>query len=54
MKFELNIGVYNGDDLVDTVPYVVAAEPLARIFKLIPEDSNDISIHIENIEVVFE
>ena len=31
MKLELTVGVYDGDDLVDTVCYVVPVEPMLLI-----------------------
>lgn len=54
MKLELTVGVYDGDDLVDTVCYVVSAEPLARIFAYIPEDSVGVSVSIEGVKELFE
>ena len=54
MKLELTVGVYVGDDLVDTVCYVVPVEPLARIFDLIPEDYVDVSVSIEGLKELFE
>ena len=54
MKVELTVGVYSGDDLVDTVSYVVDYEPLARIFSTFPEDSVDFSVSIEGIKELYE
>lgn len=54
MKFELTVGVYDGDDLVDTVCYVVPGEPLARIFAQIPEDSVDVWLSFEGVKELFE
>ena len=54
MKVELTVGVYDGDDLVDTVCYVVSAEPLARIFSQISEDSVDVSVSIEGVKELYE
>ena len=54
MKLELTVGVYDGDDLVDTVCYVVPFEPIARIFAQIPEDSFDVSVNIEGIKELYE
>lgn len=54
MKFELTLGVYHGDDLVDTVCYVVPGEPLSRIFAQIAGGSADVSVDIEGLEVLFE
>lgn len=54
MKLELTVGVYDGDDLVDTVCYVVPFEPLARIFVQIPEDSVDVSLCIEGVKELYE
>lgn len=54
MKVELTVGVYSGDDLVDTVSYVVDCEPLARIFSTLPDDSVDIGVDIEGLRVVYE
>lgn len=54
MKVELTIGVYSGGDLVDTVSYVVACEPLARIFSTLPDDPDDIGVDIERLRVVYE
>lgn len=54
MKFELTVGVYDGDDFVDTVCYVVPAEPLARIFAQFPEDSVDVFVSIEGVKVLYE
>jgi hypothetical protein len=54
LKFELTVGVYDGDDLVDTVCYVVPAEPLACIFAQIPEDSVVVSVSIEGVKELYE
>lgn len=54
MKVELTVGVYDGDDFVDTFSYVVPVEPLARIFAQIPEDSVDVSVTIEGIKELYE
>ena len=54
MKLELTVGVYDGDDLVDTVCYVVPVEPLARIFVKIPGDFVDVSVSLEGLEVLYE
>lgn len=54
MKLELTVGVYDGDDLVDTVCYVVPAEPVARIFATIPEDSCSVYLSIEDVKELFE
>lgn len=54
MKFELTVGVYDGDYLVDTVCYVVPVEPLARIFAQIFKDSVDVSVSIEEIRELYE
>lgn len=54
MKVELTVGVYHGDDLVDTVSYVVDSFPLARIFSTIPEDSVDVSLAIEGLKELYE
>lgn len=54
MKLELTVGVYDADDLVDTVCYVVPVEPLARIFSTLPEDSVDVSVTIEGIKELYE
>lgn len=54
MKFELTVGVYDGDDLVDTVCYVVPFEPLARIVARIPEDSVDVSVSLEGLKELYE
>ena len=54
MKLELTVGLYDGVDLVDTVCYVVPAEPLARIFAQIPEDSVDVSVSIVGVKELFE
>jgi hypothetical protein len=54
VKLELTIGVYDGDDLFDTVCYVVPVEPLARIFAQIPEYSVDVSVSIEGIKELYE
>lgn len=54
MKFELTVGVYDGDDLVDTVCYVVPFEPLARIFAKIPVDSVDVLVSIEGVKELYE
>ena len=54
MKLELTVGVYDGDDLVDSVCYVVPAEPLARIFAQFPEDSVDVSVCLEGLKELFE
>lgn len=53
MKLELSVGVYDGDDLVDTVCYVVPVEPLACIFAQIPEDSV-VSVSIEGVKELYE
>lgn len=54
MKLELTVGVYDGDDFIDTVCYVVPFEPLGRIFAQIPEDSVDVLVSIEDVEVLYE
>lgn len=54
MKIELTVGVYSGDDLVDTVSYVVDSLPLVHIFSTIPEDSVDVSVAIEGLKELFE
>lgn len=54
MKLELVVGVYDGDDLVDSVCYVVPGEPLARIFAQIPEDSVDVSVILEGLKELNE
>lgn len=54
MKLELTVGVYDGDDLVDTVCYVVPVEPFARILAKIPEDSVDVSVTIEGVKELYE
>ena len=54
MKFKIDVGVYTGDDLVDTVSYVVPAEPLASSIFRIREDLDDVSLYIEGLEVLFE
>jgi hypothetical protein len=54
LKLELTVGFYDGDDLVDTVCYVVPVEPLARIFAQIPEDSVDFSVSIEDVKELYE
>lgn len=54
MKLELTVGVYDGDDLVDTVCYVVPAEPMIRICAQIPEDSVDVSVSIESLKEFYE
>jgi hypothetical protein len=54
MKVELTIGVYSGDDLVDTISYVVDSSPLSRIFSMLPEDSVDVSVTIEGIKELYE
>lgn len=54
MKLELTFGVYFGDDLVDTVCYVVPVEPLARIFAQIPDDSVDVTVSIEGVKELYE
>ena len=54
MKLELTVGVYHGDDLVDTVCCVVPFEPFARIFARLPEDSVDVSVNIEGIKELYE
>lgn len=54
MKLELTVGVYDGDDLIDTVCYVVPGEPLVRFFAQIPEDSVDVSVSIEGVKELYE
>ena len=54
MKLELTVGVYDGDDLVDTVCYVVPFEPLARIFAQLPEDTVDVTVSIEGVKELYE
>ena len=54
MKLELTVGVYDGDDLVDTVCYVVPVEPLARIFAQIPDDLVYVSLSIEGVKELYE
>lgn len=54
MKLELTVGVYDCDDLVDCVSYVVPVEPLARIFAQIPDDSVDVSVSIESLKELYE
>lgn len=54
MKLELTVGVYDGDDFVDTVCYVVPVEPLACIFAQIPEDFVDVSVSIEGLKELYE
>lgn len=54
MKLELIVGVYLGDDLVDSVSYVVPVEPLARIFAQIPKDSVGVSVSIESLKELYE
>lgn len=51
---ELTVGVYDGDDLVDSVCYVVPVEPLARIFAQIPEDSDDVFVSILGLKELYE
>lgn len=54
MKLELTIGVYDDDDLVDTVCYVVPAEPLARIIAQLQADLVDYSVFVEGIKELYE
>lgn len=54
MKLELTVSVYVGDDLFDTVCYVVPVEPLARIFAQIPADSVDVSVRLEGLKELYE
>lgn len=54
MKLELTVGVYHGDDLVDTVCYVVPVEPVARIFARLPEDSVDVFVNLEGVKELYE
>ena len=54
MKLELTVGVYHGDDLVDTVCYVVPVEPFARILARLPEDSVDVSVNLEGVKELYE
>lgn len=54
MKLELTVGVYDGDDLVDTVCYVVPVEPIARILNKFPEDSVGFSLTVEDIKELYE
>lgn len=53
MKVELTLGVYSGDDLVDTVSYVVESFPLAHIFSMIPENSV-VSVSVEDVKELYE
>lgn len=54
MKLELTVGVYQGDDLVDTVCYVVPVEPFARILARLPEDSVDVYVNLEGVKELYE
>lgn len=54
MKLKLTVGVYDGDDLVDTVSYVVPIEPLARILVHISKDSVDVSVNSESEKELYE
>lgn len=54
MKLELTVGVYDGDELVDTVCYVVPVEPFARILARLPEDSDDVSVILEGVKELYE
>ncbi len=54
MKLELTVGVYSGDDLVDTVCYVVGSEALASIFATLPEDFGDVYLSIEGVKELYE
>lgn len=54
MKVELTVGVFVGDDFVDSVSYVVDSDPLARILSMVPEDSVDVYVSIEGVKELYE
>lgn len=54
MKLELAVGVYSGDDLVDTVSYVLDSGALASIFATLPEDFGDVFLSIEGVKELCE
>lgn len=54
MKVELTVGVFVGDDFVDSVSYVVDSEPLARILSTVPQDSVDVYVSIEGVKELYE
>lgn len=53
-ELELTVGVYDGDDLVDSVSYVVPGEPLARIFAQFSEDFVGVSVSLESLKELYE
>ena len=53
MKLVLSLGVYDGDKLIDTVRYVVAVAPFARIVNQIPEDSENVYVDLEEVNLIF-
>ena len=54
MKVELTVGVFVGDDFVDSVSYVVDSEPLTRILSTVPQDSVDVYVSIEGVKELYE
>jgi hypothetical protein len=54
VKVELTVGVFVGDDFVDSVSYVVDSEPLARILSTVPEELVDFYVNIEGIKELYE
>lgn len=54
MKVELTVGVYVGDDFVDSVSYVVDSEPLVRILSTVPEELVDVYVSIEGVKELYE
>lgn len=59
MKVEVTVGFYSGDDLVNTVSYVLDSGNLdsvrlASIFATLPECSDDIYFSIEGVKELYE
>ena len=54
MKIELTVGVYSGDDLVNTVSCVLDSGCLPSIFATLPEYSGDVYLSIEGVKELYE